>query len=198
MISEILSSNTFTWVIMPILIILARMLDVSFGTLRFVFISKNKKLLAALAGFMEAFVWIMVVGKLLNGSSNIIWLIAYAAGFGIGTYLGLILSEKMAIGKVMLRVITRREPKRLIAKLISKNYLFTIVDSINQKGNKTKVLLLTMEAKELTQILKFVKEYNPKAFYSVEEIKSIKENKIRNARSSIMKSFLMNPMRRFR
>ena len=198
MISEILSSNIFTWVIMPVLIILARMLDVSFGTLRFVFISKNKKLLASAAGFMEAFVWIMVVGKLLNGSSNIVWLIAYAAGFGIGTYLGLVLSEKMAIGKVMLRVIARREPKRLVAKLISKKYSFTIVDSKNQKGNTTKVLLLTLEAKELSKILHYVKEFNPKAFYSVEEVQSIKEDNIKHAKPSVIKSFLMSPMRRFR
>lgn len=198
MINEILSSNIFTWAIMPLLIILARMLDVSFGTLRFVFISKNKKLFAALAGFMESFVWIMVVGKLLNGSTNIIWLVAYAVGFGIGTYLGLLLSEKMAIGKVMLRVITRREPKRLIAKLISKNYSFTIVDSKNQKGNITKVLLLSLEAKELNIILHYIKKFNPKAFYSVEEVKSMKENNIKQTRPSVIKSFLMSPMRRFR
>ena len=51
--SSFLNSDTFTYVILPILIFIARICDVSIGTMRIIFVSKGKKNIAPILGFFE-------------------------------------------------------------------------------------------------------------------------------------------------
>ncbi|NMA25314.1 MAG: hypothetical protein GX936_06570, partial [Clostridiales bacterium] len=45
-IQEIVNSPVFNWVILPLLIFLARICDVAIGTLRIIFVSRGKRFLA--------------------------------------------------------------------------------------------------------------------------------------------------------
>lgn len=51
-----LESDLFRWGGIPLLIFAARILDVSLQTMRIIFISKGKRLLAPLLGFFEVMI----------------------------------------------------------------------------------------------------------------------------------------------
>lgn len=66
--------------ILPILIFCSRILDVTFGTLRIIFVSRGKKFIAPLLGFFEVLIWLIVISNIMANLNNWICYIAYAAG----------------------------------------------------------------------------------------------------------------------
>ena len=106
------SFDWFTFVILPFLIFIARITDVSLGTLRIIFVSKGYKIIAPLIGFIEILIWIVAISKIIQNIDNWICYIAYAGGFAVGNYVGMRLEEKLAIGFELVRVITQKDASK--------------------------------------------------------------------------------------
>ena len=81
MFSELFQSEWFTLYGIPLLICLARITDVSIGTLRIIFVSKGLRLWAPILGFFEVSIWLMAISKVMANLTNPINYIAYALGF---------------------------------------------------------------------------------------------------------------------
>ena len=76
-------------------IFLARIIDVSLGTIRTIIVVKGRNLIGSILGFIEVAVWFLVVEQALsNGNSNIFIVLSYALGFATGTYIGGIISKR--------------------------------------------------------------------------------------------------------
>ena len=86
----------YTWIILPCLVFLARVVDVSLGTLRIIFTSRGRKHLAPLLGFVEVFIWVAVIAEITRGAHNLVAYLAYAGGFAAGNYLGMYIEDKLA------------------------------------------------------------------------------------------------------
>jgi hypothetical protein len=96
----------YTWVILPLIVFLARFVDVTLGTMRIIFLSRGRKFLAPALGFVEVFIWITVVSQIVGGAqNNLLAYFAYAAGFAVGNYVGMVIEEKLAIGTLVIRAI---------------------------------------------------------------------------------------------
>lgn len=158
------------YILLPLLIFATRIVDVSIGTLRVIFVSKGLKYLAPVLGFFEVLIWIIVVGKLMSGKTDMIIYVAYAAGFAAGNYVGMILEEKLAFGKVLIRVIMQKESTRIIKKLRDLNYPATIVNGQGKNG-RVKIAFSIVKKKDLSKIKAAIHEINPKAFYTIEDVK---------------------------
>ena len=76
--NDLLSPDIFKWVVMPVVIFIARILDVSLGTTRIIMVSKGKKAIAAFIGFFEVTIWLLVASKVIQSVDNIVYVIAYA------------------------------------------------------------------------------------------------------------------------
>lgn len=164
-----------SYVLLPLLIFLARILDVSIGTIRVVFIMQGNKRLAPLLGFLESFIWLVAVSQIIKNVDNMISYVAFAAGFGTGTFVGLFIEEKLAIGKVLIRVITRKEAFDLIQFFKESDFNFTNVQAEGKFG-KVNVLFSVIKRERLPVILDGIKKFNPNAFYTIESVKSASEN----------------------
>ncbi|MFW5892152.1 MAG: DUF5698 domain-containing protein, partial [Bacteroidota bacterium] len=55
----------WSWVLLPFLIFLSRILDQSIGTVRLIFVAKGMKYLAPLFGFFEVIIWLLAVTQVL-------------------------------------------------------------------------------------------------------------------------------------
>jgi uncharacterized protein YebE (UPF0316 family) len=121
--SAFLQSGWFNYVILPFLIFLARICDVSIGTLRIIFVAKGNKLVAPILGFFEVLIWILAITRIIQNLDNPFCYLGYAAGFATGNYIGLRIEEKLAMGVVMLRIITLRPVPELIEKLNKAGYV---------------------------------------------------------------------------
>jgi uncharacterized protein YebE (UPF0316 family) len=167
-------SDFFTWVGVPFLIFLARITDQSIGTIRLIFISKGFRRLAPFIGFFESLIWLLAIREILNHLDNYMCFIAYAGGFATGNYIGMLLEEKISIGTVIVRVIPRRETSQLLNYLTENNYGFTVVDAQGSKGD-VKIIFCVIKRKDLEHFISLIKTYNPNAFYSIEDVRTVNE-----------------------
>lgn len=159
---------------LPLLIFFARIADVSIGTIRIIFVSKGQKFLAPLLGFFEVLIWIIVMAKIMQHLDRWYYYIFYAAGFATGNWVGILLEEKLAVGHAALRVITRKPAFELIAALRERGYGTTVVDAEGSTG-QVNIIYTILKRKELPALIELINEYNPKAFYTVEDIKVVNE-----------------------
>ena len=182
----------FGYIVIPVLIFLARIADVSIGTVKLVFISKGMRNVAPLLGFFEVLIWIIVVSKLINNIEHFYYYFAYAGGFATGTFVGMKIEEKLSVGKVLLRIITQKDTASFINKLKGKKYSLTIFDGEGSRG-KVKLIFLVIDRKDLPEIIKDIKEFNPNAFYSVEDVRFAKDNDFKKEKKSSWLNKTKNP-----
>lgn len=162
----------FSLILLPILIFFFRVSDVTLGTLRIVFISQGRKILAPIVGFCEILIWLAAMSQIFSHLTNFIYYIAYAGGFAMGNYIGLIVEAKISLGLLSLQLIIRENPEHLISLLNDQGYSITTMTAEGSKG-LVRIVLLVIKRKNLPKILELVRKNNPKAFISVEQVKSV-------------------------
>ncbi len=169
---EFANSDLFDLVVLPLAIFLARIADVSLGTLRIIFVSKGMKRIAPLIGFIEVFIWIVAISRIMQNLDNWLCYVAYAGGFATGTYIGLIIEEKLAIGHEMVRVITKRDHNELVTKLKEEGYGVTAVDAKGVDGD-VGVVYIIVKRSMMQEVLGYINKYNPRALFTIESIKFV-------------------------
>jgi uncharacterized protein YebE (UPF0316 family) len=167
-------SAAYTWAILPVLIFFARITDVSLDTLRIIFINRNLRYYAAIIGFFGVLIWLMVIRQIFQRLDNPLCFIAYAAGFAAGNFVGIMIENRISIGKVIIRTITRQESDDLVDFLKSSGYGITVINAEGMTG-PVKVIFTIAERSHIKNIVEAIKRYNPTAFYSVEDIRFVSE-----------------------
>lgn len=153
---------------------MARICDVSIGTMRIIYVSKGKKNIAPILGFFEVLIWIIAISKIMQNLDNYINYVAYAAGFATGNFVGMIIEEKLAMGIQMIRVFANQGGKELVQTLNGNGYGATSVEAHGVKDNIHLVYTI-VQRNELEKVLALIEGFNPKAFYTIEDIKSVNE-----------------------
>lgn len=169
-----LNPEVFSWVVLPILIFLARIADVSIGTMRIISIARGKKYLAPVFGFFELLIWLFAIGQIMKNIDNPLFYLPYALGFAAGTFVGMHIEEKVALGTLLVRIITKQEATDLIQYLNSVNYGVTAVNAQGTRG-PVHIIFSIIKRRNLNHFLEIIKRFNPNAFYSVEDIRYVKE-----------------------
>ncbi len=169
-----LDTNVFNYVILPILIFLSRVGYVTIGTIRIIFVSKGKKYLAPILGFFEVFIWILAISRIMQNLDNYINYVAYAGGFAAGNYVGMLLEEKIAMGVMIVRIITQKPADLLIERLTAMGCGITSVEARGTKDD-VHVIYTVIHRRELKYVIDVIKKYNPRAFYSVEDVRYVNE-----------------------
>ena len=164
----------WTWVLLPLLIFLSRILDQSIGTMRLIFVSKGFRYIGPILGFFEVIIWLLAITQVLQHLNNPLSYIAYGAGFAMGNYIGIRLEEKLSIGTVLLRIVPKRDTTPLINHLREEGFGVTAADAEGASG-PVKIIFTIMKRKRVAEAIKIVNHYNPNAFYTIEEVKAVKE-----------------------
>lgn len=167
-------SPWFTWVILPILIFLARIGDQTIGTVRLIFLSKGYKHLAPFLGFFEVIIWLVTVSQIMQHLDNVLCYVAYGGGFAMGNFIGMTIEERLSIGNVMIRIIPRNNSEQLVKVLRESNYGVTSVIAEGSQG-RVDIVFTIIKRKDIDHVASIINELNPTAFYTIEDIKSIKE-----------------------
>jgi uncharacterized protein YebE (UPF0316 family) len=170
----LLDSVFFTWFLLPVLIFIARVSDVSLGTVRVIFIARGLKYFAPVVGFFEIIIWLLAIGQIMQNLSNPLCYIAYAGGFATGNYVGMRIAEKLSLGVVLIRVITSRDASELVEYLKCAEYGVTSVDAQGSAG-KVQVVFTIVRRREVAGVVNLIKQFNPKAFYTIEEVGFVEE-----------------------
>jgi uncharacterized protein YebE (UPF0316 family) len=168
------SGDFYAWVILPILIFLARVADVTLGTLRIIFTSRGRQNLAPLLGFFEVLIWVIAIGQLVQNLNSVTSFLGYAAGFAAGNFVGMAIESRMAIGTVIIRAIIQVGGDEVMSRLHDAGFGVTGVDGQGFTG-PVKLVYTVVKRKHIKSVLRIIHEVNPKAFLSIEDLRSTEE-----------------------
>ncbi|NLB65776.1 MAG: DUF2179 domain-containing protein [Lentisphaerae bacterium] len=157
-----------------LLIVVTRIVDVSMGTLRVSFIARGRKVLAAICGFTEILIWIVVVSKILVGAPHWTAYIAYALGFTLGTLAGMSIEERLAVGWALVRVISGNPVGDFPRQLSAAGFGVTLQDAQGARG-PVQVLVTLMPRKRLPEFQQLLSQYDPSAFYTIEDVRHARD-----------------------
>lgn len=172
--STFIQSEIYMYLVLPSLIFLARIIDVTIGTIRIIMVSKGLKTLAPILGFFEIFIWILAISRIMQNLDNFLCYITYAAGFAMGNYVGMKIEEKMALGILLIRIITQKDANQLIKSFQHDGYGTTILDA-KGANERVHVIYTIIKRVELKKVVHLINEFNPKAFYSIEDLRFVSQ-----------------------
>jgi uncharacterized protein YebE (UPF0316 family) len=142
------------------------------GTLRIIFVAKGLKHFAAILGFFESLIWLIAVAQVMQNLNSWQTYVAFALGFAAGNFVGVVLEERIALGNLLIRVITMKEADELVGVLRKSGYGVTSVDAQGESG-PVKLIFSITKRRNLGKIIAIIKQYNPNAFYTIEDMRYV-------------------------
>jgi len=182
------------WVL-PVIIFFSRILDVSIGTIRIVFITRGMKILAPVLGFIEVLIWLIIVSQVVRNVTNFANLIAYSSGYAIGNYVGMYLESKMAFGLLIVRIITRKDSSELVKFLQEHQFGITNVPAFGKEG-EVNVIFTIIKRRNLSFIIEHIQQFNPRAFYSIEDIRAVSEGNFPSDKTQLGYLNIFRPLKK--
>jgi uncharacterized protein YebE (UPF0316 family) len=131
--------------------------------------TKGFKYLAPVIGFFEILIWIVAITRIMQNLNSWVCYVAYAAGFATGNYVGMLVDEKLAIGHELIRVITRLDAGNLVDALRTSGYGVTTVKASGMQG-EVGIVFIIVNRKNQKHAIEIIEQYNPHAFYTIENI----------------------------
>jgi len=160
--------------LLPAFIFAAEMCVVTVSTMRTIFVARGMKVLAPLLGFFEVSIWLFAIGAVMKHLSDWNCSAAFAGGFTLGNFLGILLEEKLAMGNVVLRVITHKDAGGLVEALKTAGFGVTLVDGRGSCG-PVRIVLCILRRKDLERVLALARSFDPQVFYSVDDLQAAAE-----------------------
>lgn len=184
-----LDSPIFTWIILPVLIFLSRIADMSMDTMRIMMIGRGRKSLAALLGFFEVSLWLLVARQVIAHLPNAACFFAYAGGFATGNYVGMWIEERMASGAQMVRITIPHNGGQLVEALKAAGFGLTTFAAQGAKGPVDVIHSVVMRS-EVKRVVDIIHQKAPKAFFTIEDVRQVNEGVFPPARSRGIFQFL--------
>lgn len=162
----------FGLVVLPLFIFFARIVDVSLGTIRIIYISKGIKHIVPILGFVEILIWITAISQIMQNATNVLYYVAYAGGFAMGNYVGMHIEQKLAVGIVAVRIVTKKDATPLTEFLKSEKYGYTVASAKGISGN-VRIVYSIIRRVDLPRLTQTIRRFNPNAFISVEDVMAV-------------------------
>ena len=161
--------NMILW---ALFIFCLRVTGVGMGTVRMIFTVKGLKIQAALIGFFEMVVFVFALGWVFQDLKNVFNVIAYSTGFAIGTLVGALIEEQMALGFAVIRITTALDKADIGTALRGKGFGVT-TETGEGKSGKVQILTIVARRKDVTNVTSLVMKTDPHAFVTIQEARSV-------------------------
>jgi len=150
-------------------IIALRLIDVSIGALRIQYLVRGRRILAGVLGFFESLTWVLAAGLVLSDLDEWYKVVAYAAGFGLGTALGGALDAWIASGQVFLRVMAPVASPQVAEDLRAAGFGATVLNGEGLDG-EVRLTLSAIPRRQLRTAIEIVRAVNPEAYVTVDDV----------------------------
>jgi uncharacterized protein YebE (UPF0316 family) len=153
-------------------IFVAEAVVVTISTLRTIFLNRGMKVVAPLLGFFEVSIWLFAIGEVMRNLGDVRCALAFAGGFTLGNFLGILIEQKLALGSVVVRTITNKDTTALIDGLRESGYGVTSIPGQGATG-PVQVVLTVVPRRELGAVLGILKSFDSAAFYSIDALQAV-------------------------
>ena len=151
------------------LIVLARITDVSLDTIRTVSIVQGRRVFAAVLGFFQAVIVICAVAKVLTNMEQPVYALAYGLGFALGTYLGIVIEQRLAFGNQLVFLLTPKGPQ-LAAALRAGGYRVAEFGARTNEGELT-ILSVEIPRRKTQTLLRLARAFDEQCIALVNDIR---------------------------
>ena len=151
-------------------IFVARICDVSLGTVRMILVVKEKKIFATITAFFEVLIWFLVAREALNQATKYpIIIIAYAGGYAAGTLIGSLISSNVFKGTLNVQIITSTDKNKMIETIKENGFGASVISMDDNKW----MIIVEANKKHYSKLKKIITEIDPHVFIHVNETKFI-------------------------
>lgn len=155
------------------MIFLLRVSDMTLDTLRVLVVMRGKKGLAWILGFSQAAIFVLAISTVLSNLDNPLNIVGYAAGFGTGNVIGMLIEERMAIGHILMTIISPRRGTAIVEHLREEGYAVTEIPARGKDG-MVSMLVCSVLRKSVDRVQKLVNEIDPEAFITAEDVRPVR------------------------
>lgn len=160
----------YPWAL-PFVIFFGRIVDVSLGTLRIVFVSRGARNIAPVIGFVEIFIWIVVIAQVFTHADGLVSYLAYALGYAAGTFIGLTVENKIGFGYVIMRLFTKIKGSSLVLALNQNGFGATVI-----KGEgaiyKVDIVETVVRRTDIRAVEALMELHDSDAFHTIEDVRT--------------------------
>jgi len=157
---------------LTVAIFLARLADVSLGTVRTILVFRGLRSLAAAVGFLEVLIWLAAAARVIGNLDAWYMAFGYAAGFAAGNYAGVWIEQRLAIGAELLRVISTERGIDVAQRLRRTGLSVIELAGRNEDGRGVEVLYLTVPRRRIGEVLREVAEIDSGAICTTTDIRA--------------------------
>jgi uncharacterized protein YebE (UPF0316 family) len=181
---------------LPVLVFLAETVVVTLSTVRTIFIARGWKVLAPLLGFFEVSIWLFAIAQVMQHLTSPGCFLAFAGGFALGNFLGVLIEQKLALGQVVVHVVSTNDGAELAESLRWAGYGVTALEASGASG-PVQLVFTIIPRNQLNQVMSIIKRWDPKAFYSVGDLRAATNSVLPSRRrmARIVPSFFQKPVR---
>jgi uncharacterized protein YebE (UPF0316 family) len=158
--------------LLPFLIFLIRVTDMSLDTLRVLFVVRGRRAQAWLVGFMQSALWVIAVASVLSHLDNLLNVLAYAAGFATGNVVGMRIEERLAIGHSHLRVISSQRGEAVADAVRAAGYAVTELSGRGKDGTVS-ILTTSVRRRAIEPVRNEVLQADPDAFVTLSDVRPL-------------------------
>jgi len=156
-----------------LLIFALRVTDMTLDTLRVLVVMRGRKPYAWILGFFQAGIFVLAISSVLQHLNNPLNIIGYAAGFATGNVVGMVIEERLAIGHILLSIVSPRRGAAIAERLREEGYAVTEIPARGRDGVVT-LLNCNVLRKKLDQVKALVNEVDPEAFITAEDVRPVR------------------------
>ena len=158
-------------IVQALFIFFARIADVSMGTLRMILLVKGQRKIAAVLGFFEVMIYLIVLGKVVGNIDKPFLIIVYCLGYASGNYVGSKLEEKLSIGRLLVQIIVKEIKCGIVDALRDAGFGVTIFEGEGMDGNSYMLNVIT-ERKKVRQLKDIISKLDCGAFLTTMDVRS--------------------------
>lgn len=159
-------------VLQALLILVLRVVGISSSTLGTILTVQGRKLPAILVGSFSAFVYVVAIAQVVTNLRNIPNVVAYVAGYGLGTWVGMLLEQRIALGFSDVRVISVERGAAVATTLREAGFGVTELYGHGQ-ASPVGVVEAIVPRKSVPQVLRLVEEVDTQAVVAVSEARTV-------------------------
>jgi uncharacterized protein YebE (UPF0316 family) len=154
-------------------IFLLRVGDMTFDTVRVLFVVRGRKKIAWVLGFFQSLIFVIAITSVLANMDNPLNILGYAAGFATGNVIGMVIEERLAVGHIQVTIISSHRGAVIAQQLRQAGYAVTEIPARGKDGT-VELLHCSVRRKQLDHLETVVLENDPEAFITAEDVRPLR------------------------
>jgi uncharacterized protein YebE (UPF0316 family) len=165
-------SDPQAW-LFALLIFFLRVADMALDTIRVLFVVRGKKAITWVLGFFQSLIFVIAISSVLTELDNILNVIGYATGFATGNLVGMLIEQRLAIGHILVTIISSNRGAFIAERLRAGGYAVTEIAGRGRNGTVFE-LHASVQRKDVPNVETIVLEADPQAFITAEDVRPVR------------------------